>query len=165
MSLSKYLAPNIAGKVLYNPGYYPHPFKYRSQEKQMNKPKTESKSWSFGSSHLQDIDWDEITHETNRNSPLALIDAGGRFFVTVDISLVNKYFFLESHKKADHLPDIYYKDFYEPVGYAVNQHIYEVESMKDFSDWVEWAKAVKKTPWPKGNDKGKRKVTVTLAKV
>lgn len=111
---------------------------------------TKSNKYQFHSLSESDIDWNRIAQDLSNKNPLAFVDAGnGEQYVVVYEMLVDKAF---------------------QCDISVNEDVYEsgntfaVYKLEDttFSDWVNWAKEVKKAMWPVGR---KAVVTVSLPKV
>ena len=111
---------------------------------------TKSNKYQFHSLSESDIDWNRIAQDLSNKNPLAFVDAGnGEQYVIVYRMLFDKAF---------------------QCGIAVDEDMYEsgntfaVYKLEDttFSDWINWAKEVKKAKWSAGR---KAVVTVSLPKV
>jgi len=99
--------------------------------------KEENTTWKFKSSAEEDINWNDIKDSLNYKEPLALVSRKYRDFETED-----KYIVVDKQllNKATTL-DI---EMPEYLGKIVKR-VFLIEN--NFSDWVAWAKDVKKAGW------------------
>ena len=111
---------------------------------------TKSNKYQFHSLSESDIDWNRIAQDLNKKNPLAFVDAGnGEQYVVVYDMLTHKAFECD----IEMTPEVH------DAGYTFT--VYKLEDTT-FSDWVNWAREVKKAMWPVGR---KAVVTVSLPKV
>ena len=119
-----------------------------TKETAMTKPN----KYQFHSLSESDIDWNRIAQDLSNKNPLAFVDAGnGEQYVVVYEMLVDKAFQCDI--------EMIEQDVYEQQG--DKYEVYKLTT-STFSDWVNWAKEVKKAKWPVGR---KAVVTVSLPKV
>lgn len=113
---------------------------------------TKSNKYQFHSLSESDIDWNRIAQDLSSKNPLAFVDAGnGEQYVVVYDLFANKAFECDI----------------DMIEFDIHRHrcdCFEVYKLttSTLSDWVNWAKEVKKAKWSVGR---KAVVTVSLPKV
>ena len=113
---------------------------------------TKSNKYQFHSISESDIDWNRIAQDLSNKNPLAFVDAGnGEQYVVVYDLFASKSFECDI--------EVIEQDVYEH--HCDKYEVYKLTT-STFSDWVNWAKEVKKAMWPIGR---KAVVTVSLPKV
>jgi len=113
-----------------------------------NKPTT--KSWSFGSLHESDIDFEEIKKDLTRQNPVAIVTISCKEKRTLYCLIV-------------HMSIIEKDKIINPSNGRIKE-ITWLDKQSHISDALEAIKVLKNTPWPK-ESRRKAKVTVVLPSI
>ena len=132
--------------------YYAHLYKVKPLKSTKETSMTKSNKYQFHSLSESDIDWNRIAQDLSSKNPLAFVDAGnGEQYVVVYDLFASKAFQCDI--------EMVEQDVYEHQCDCFE--VYKLTT-STYSDWVNWAKEVKKAMWPAGR---KAVVTVSLPKV
>lgn len=107
----------------------------------IKEPKPENTNWQFKSSADADINWNDVKDTLSYKEPLALVTRKYRDYdedskyVVVDKQLWDKAMAISIEDVPSCLE-------------TVAKRVFLIEN--NFSDWVDWAKAVKSAGWPDG---------------
>ena len=116
----------------------------------------EATTWSFKSQANIDVDYIEIAGELTRKNPIAIITMQGEDETTYEI-MHSLYLQRKSEACGINIPEGNTRQI-TFLGYITRCQL------KDWVNWIDWAKEVKKAKWPK-DIINKTKVTITLPKV
>ena len=112
--------------------------------------KRELKTWKFTSTPSNPIDWQRIEEDLNYTNPLAFVKIENEEFLLIHNSL---------HEKALAIGFVNYGVQRSESGLNWKAKIYLEEEK---AGWIQWAKDVKRMPWPEGFQK---QVNITMPSI
>ena len=104
------------------------------------KVKEENTNWKFKSSADADINWKDIKDSLDYAEPLALVTRKYRDYIGEDVYVVVAKELMDKAKMVGIKTP--------KIEATVEKRVFCVKT--NFSDWVDWAKAVKTAKWPDG---------------
>lgn len=130
------------------------------------KAQANDKSWSFHSTHTQDIEWDDIFKSLTRKNPVAIVNIGDKIFCVC----VSKQFIRKLNALVEYMDEAaisIYEDFFKnsrpqiPSNTSISGGYMFRMKQQEISKFIKTMKEIRRLEWPK-TDRTDAVVTVTL---